>query len=193
MSIRWGTHRKIKRTFQWKHWNRRNQKFLMKIVNDYLKNHIQEGVIKRTVQTVQPRSQWVWRKNWVSTHAQIFLNYVRKLLRNTAILVPLPLKLLPIHEVLHKIPLIDESKQLKHGLPKCPEAFCSELTWKLKQYTTSGWWVPAAAKQATPMLCIPKKNGILRTIFNATAEQEHMERYNTFPRSRCDMSWYSAS
>ena len=44
------------------------------------------------------------------------------------LLGPLPLKLLPIHEVLHKIPLIDESKQLKHGLPKCPEAFCSELT-----------------------------------------------------------------
>ena len=39
----------------------------------------------------------------------------------------LPLELLPLHEVLHKIPLIDESKQLKHRLPKCPEAFCPEL------------------------------------------------------------------
>ena len=41
---------------------------------------------------------------------------------------PLPLKLPPFHEVSHKIPLIDESKQLKHRLPKCPEVFCSELT-----------------------------------------------------------------
>ena len=39
----------------------------------------------------------------------------------------LPLKLPPFHEVSHEIPLIDESKQLKHRLPKCPEVFHSEL------------------------------------------------------------------
>ena len=39
------------------------------------------------------------------------------------LLGPLPLELPPLCEVLHKIPLIDESKQLKHRLPKCPEAF----------------------------------------------------------------------
>ena len=39
----------------------------------------------------------------------------------------LPLELPPLHEVLHEIPLIDESKQLKHRLPKCPEAFHPEL------------------------------------------------------------------
>ena len=43
------------------------------------------------------------------------------------LLGPLPLKLPPVHEVSHEIPLIDESKQLKHRLPKCPEVFCSEL------------------------------------------------------------------
>ena len=43
------------------------------------------------------------------------------------LLGPLPLKLPPFREVLHKIPLINESKQLKHRLPKCPEAFHSEL------------------------------------------------------------------
>ena len=35
---------------------------------------------------------------------------------------PHPLKLPPFREVSH-----DESKQLKHRLPKCPEAFRSEL------------------------------------------------------------------
>ena len=45
----------------------------------------------------------------------------------TDLLGPLPLKLPPIHEVSHEIPLIDESKQLKHRLPKCPEAFFSEI------------------------------------------------------------------
>ena len=84
----------------------------------------------------------------------------------SGLLGPLPLKLPSFCEVSHKIPLIDESKQLKHRLPKCPEAFRSELAQKIEQYTTTGWWVPAAAKQATPMLCIPKKNGTLRTMFN---------------------------
>ena len=48
------------------------------------------------------------------------------------LLGPLPLKLPPFHEVSHEIPLIDESKQLKHILPKCPEAFCSELARKIE-------------------------------------------------------------
>ena len=48
------------------------------------------------------------------------------------LLGPLPLKLLLIHEVSHKIPLIDESKQLKHRLSKCPEVFHSELAQKIK-------------------------------------------------------------
>ena len=79
---------------------------------------------------------------------------------------PLSLKLLPIDEVSHEIPLIDKSKQLKHRLPKFPEAFHSELTQKIKQYTTTGWWLPAAMKQVMPMLCIPKKNSTLETIFD---------------------------
>ena len=48
------------------------------------------------------------------------------------LLDPLPLKLPPFHEVSHKIPLINESKQLKHRLPKCPEAFHSELARKIE-------------------------------------------------------------
>ena len=44
----------------------------------------------------------------------------------------LPLELPPLREVLHKIPLIDESKQLKHRLPKCPEAFQPELACKIE-------------------------------------------------------------
>ena len=89
------------------------------------------------------------------------------------LLGPLPLKLPPICEVSHKIPLIDESKQLKHRLPKWPEEFCSELTWKITQYTTTGWWVPVAAKQAMPMLCIPKKNSTLWTVFDLLQQNEN--------------------
>ena len=89
------------------------------------------------------------------------------------LLGPLPLKLPPFHEVSHEIPLINESKPLKHRLPKCPEAFHSELARKIEQYTTTGWWVPAAAKQATPVLCIPQKNNTLRTVFNLQKQNEN--------------------
>ena len=65
------------------------------------------------------------------------------------LLGPLPLKLPPSREVSHEIPLINESTQLKHRLPKCTEAFHSELAQKIEQYTTTGWWVPAATKQVT--------------------------------------------
>ena len=54
------------------------------------------------------------------------------------LLGPLPLKLPGFHEVSHEIPLIDESKQLKHRLPECPETFFSELAQKIEQYTTAG-------------------------------------------------------
>ena len=33
--------------------------------------------------------------------------------------------------------------------------------------------MPAAAKQATPMLCIPKKNGTLRTVFDLQQQNEN--------------------
>ena len=82
------------------------------------------------------------------------------------LLGPLPLELPPLREVLHKIPLIDESKQLKHRRPKCPQAFQPKLALKIERYTAVGWWIPAVDKQATPMLCIPKKNSKLRTVFN---------------------------
>ena len=54
------------------------------------------------------------------------------------LLGPLPLKLPQFREVSHEIPLIDESKQLKHRLSKCPEAFFSELAWKIERSTTTG-------------------------------------------------------
>ena len=89
------------------------------------------------------------------------------------LLGPLPLELPPLFEVLHEIPLIDESKQHKHRLPKCPEAFQPKLAHKIERYTTAGWWIPAADKQAIPMLCIPKKNGTLHTIFDLRQQNDN--------------------
>ena len=78
----------------------------------------------------------------------------------------IPLKLLPIQEVNHKINLIDPEKCIHYHLPKCPEHFHEELSQKIERYTTAQWWIPAVAHQAVPMLFIPKKNGKLHTVFD---------------------------
>ena len=66
------------------------------------------------------------------THSDIPQLYEEIAEKYSDLLGPLPLKLPPICEVSHEIPLIDESKQLKHRLPECAEAFYSELTRKIE-------------------------------------------------------------
>ena len=78
----------------------------------------------------------------------------------------IPPKLPPIWEVNHEINLIDPKKCIHYPLPKCPEHFHKELSQKIERYTTAQWWIPAVEHQAVPMLCIPKKNGKLHTVFN---------------------------
>ena len=39
-----------------------------------------------------------------------------------------------------------------------------QLMEKLQQYIKAGWWILKMASQATPLLCIPKKSGKLRTV-----------------------------
>ena len=78
----------------------------------------------------------------------------------------IPLKLPPIREINHEINLIDPKKCIHYHLLKFPEHFCKELSQKIERYTTAQWWIPAVAHQAVPMLCIPKKNGKLRTVFD---------------------------
>ena len=103
------------------------------------------------------------------------------------LLGPLPLKLPPFHEVSHEIPLIDESKQLKHRLPKCPEAFCSGLTQNIERYTRV-LGTSSHKTSDTNAGYTKEKQYIKNRVQSATAEQEYVERCNTFPRSRCNMS-----
>ena len=85
----------------------------------------------------------------------------------------IPLKLPPIREVNHEINLIDPKKCIHYCLPKCPEHFHKELSQKIERYTTAQWWIPAVAHQAVPMLCIPKKNGKLRTVFDLREQNDN--------------------
>ena len=86
----------------------------------------------------------------------------------------IPLKLLPIQEVNHKINLIDPKKHIHYHLPKCPEHFHEELSQKIEKYSTAQWWIPAVPHQVVPMLCIPKKNGKLHTVFDLWEQNDNM-------------------
>ena len=95
-----------------------------------------------------PYSRDKWRENYAAIFGSI------------------PLELPPFREVNHEIYLVDPDKQINYHFPKCPEHYRSELSEKIQRYTTAKWWIPVTARQAVPMLCIPKKNGKLRTVFD---------------------------
>ncbi|KAJ7245191.1 hypothetical protein B0H12DRAFT_1000457, partial [Mycena haematopus] len=71
---------------------------------------------------------------------------------------PIPLELPPFREVNHEIKLIDENAKDNHHMPRCPEALRPLLREKIQRYVSAGWWEMRPASQATPLLCIPKKD-----------------------------------
>ena len=96
----------------------------------------------------------------------------------------IPLKLLPIQEVNHKINLFDPKKCIHYHLLKCPEHFCEELSQKIERYTTAQWWIPAVTHQVVPMLCIAKKNSKLRTVFDLREQNDNMVKDMTHSLTR---------
>jgi Reverse transcriptase (RNA-dependent DNA polymerase) len=85
----------------------------------------------------------------------------------------IPLELPPLCEVNHEINLVDPTKRIRYLLPKCPEHFHEDLSAKIERYTTTEWWVPAVVHQAVRMLCIPKKNGTLHTVFDLQEQNKN--------------------
>jgi hypothetical protein len=85
----------------------------------------------------------------------------------------IPLELPPLHEVNHEINLVDPAKHIRYRLPKCPEHCREDLSAKIESYTPVEWWVPAVAHQVVPMLCVPKKNSMLRTVFDLREQNEN--------------------
>ncbi|KAF8231853.1 hypothetical protein L208DRAFT_1182097, partial [Tricholoma matsutake] len=72
------------------------------------------------------------------------------------ILSGVPDKLPPLREINHHIPLVEEKKKYNHYLPKCPDLMRKPLSEKVVKYCYAGWWRPARAEQAAPMLVVPK-------------------------------------
>lgn len=84
-----------------------------------------------------------------------------------------PEELPPIRSVNHHIPLIDPDKRYNYYLPRCPDALKTQLMEKITRYTRAGWWEPVQTDQAAPMLCMPKKNGKLRTAIDGRKRNDN--------------------
>ena len=84
-----------------------------------------------------------------------------------------PPELPPLWEVNHRIPLIDEGKRYTYHLPRCPDSLWEQLSDKIRQYMGAGWWEMKSTPQAAPMLCIPKKNGKLRTVVDCRQRNDN--------------------
>ena len=83
------------------------------------------------------------------------------------ILQGVPETLPPLRAVNHEIHLMDPEKRYTYNLPRCPATVRKEFQHKLNRYVNAGWWVPATGTQAPPLLCVPKKDGRLRTVVDA--------------------------
>ncbi|KAG6871159.1 hypothetical protein C0992_011603, partial [Termitomyces sp. T32_za158] len=79
----------------------------------------------------------------------------------------------PWRDVNHEINLIDEHKVYKYHLPRCPMALQQQLRDKTNRYLRAQWWEARPASQAAPLLCIPKKDGTLRTALDARQRNDN--------------------
>jgi len=78
-----------------------------------------------------------------------------------------------MHGVNHHILLIDENKQYNYHLPWCPDSMKVQLMEKITRYMRAGWWESVQTDQAAPMLCIPKKSGLLCTTIDARKQNDN--------------------
>ena len=115
------------------------------------------------------------RLNGVETWTNDDIPYVRErwFRVNQDILTGTPEKLPPFRGINHHIPLIEDKKQYNYYLPRCPDALKPQLMEKIEKYTRAGWWEPKTVPQAAPMLCIPKKNGKLRTVIDCRKRNDN--------------------
>jgi hypothetical protein len=102
--------------------------------------------------------------------------YERWFVRYVDIMSGSPPRLLPLREINHKIPLIDDNKHYSYQLPHCPEVLHPKLMDKLQCYIDNGWWTPKAVFQATLLLCILKKSGGLRMVMDCCQRNDNTHK-----------------
>ena len=86
---------------------------------------------------------------------------------------PIPQVLPPFREINHEIHLIDPDKTYPFRSAKCPDHFLPQMHEKIARYEKSGWWEPGKASSSVPILCVPKKNGKLRTPMDCRARNDN--------------------
>jgi hypothetical protein len=86
------------------------------------------------------------------------------------LLQPTPLRLPPKRDIVHEINLINKDEKYHYHLPRCPESLRPALAEKIDQYAQAGWWVEGTSSQATPMMCIRKPHGRIRTVVDCRAQ-----------------------
>ena len=79
----------------------------------------------------------------------------------------------PLRAINHEINLIDPDKKYVNRMPHCPVAMRPQFMEKLNRYVNAGWWQEHTASQAAPLMCIPKKNGKLRTVVDARQRNDN--------------------
>ena len=84
-----------------------------------------------------------------------------------------PENLPPLREINHLIPLIDKGKTYCYHLPRCPDTLKPQLIDKINRYEHAGWWIPMNVPQAMPMMCLPKRDGKLRTVFDCRQRNDN--------------------
>lgn len=79
----------------------------------------------------------------------------------------------PFREVNHEIPIIDPEMRYSYHPPRCPHILRQELRDKVDKYVRAGWWNPAHAAQAAPMLCLLKRDKRLRTVVDCRQRNDN--------------------
>ena len=90
------------------------------------------------------------------------------------VMAPAPEVLPPFREVNHRITLIDPNKRYVERRATCPQSLEAQLRTKVERYERANWWVRKATSMACPLLCIPKKDGTLRTVVDARQRNANM-------------------
>ena len=84
-----------------------------------------------------------------------------------------PNKLPPLRDINHEIHIVDPNQKYTYHAPRCPQALRSEFYDKLNRYVDAGWWKESTSVQAAPLMCIPKKDGRLRTVVDCRQRNDN--------------------
>ena len=68
---------------------------------------------------------------------------------------------------------MDKKKKYKYHSLRWPDSLKPELSEKIARYMRAGWWEPAQVEQAALMLCVRKKNNMLRTVVDGRQRNEN--------------------